>query len=70
MYGSMQKPHGYGLFCNLIRPVFSQKLRVMRRKIARSRWAEKRVNVKNEALMQKTNHQMLMMNVISGTIQA
>ncbi|ALD79121.1 hypothetical protein P10159_4383 [Citrobacter portucalensis] len=36
----------------------------------RSRWVKKHVNVKNEGIMQKTNHQMLMLNIISGNIQA
>ncbi len=70
MYGSMQKLHGCGFFCHLSRPVVSQSPDIPRWRSDRGRWVKKHVNVKNEGVMQKTNHQMLMLNIIFGNIQA
>ncbi len=70
MFGSMQKPHNCGFFCHLSRPVFSQRPDGTRQTSGHGRRRGRQGNVKNEGLMQKTNHQMLMMNVICGNIQA
>ena len=70
MFGSMQKTHECDVFYNLSRPVISQRPDITRWMSGRGRWVKKHVNVKNEGIMQKTNHQMLMLNIISGNIQA
>ena len=70
MFGSMQKTHECDFFCHLSRPVISQRPDITRWVSGRGRWVKKHVNVKNEGVMQKTNHQMLMLNIISGHIQA
>lgn len=70
MFGSMQKTHECDVFYHLGRPVISQRPVIQRWMSGRGRWVKKHVNVKNEDIMQKTNHQMLMLNIISGNIQA
>ena len=70
MFGSMQKTHECDVFYHLSRPVISQRPVIQRWMSGRGRWVKKHVNVKNEGIMQKTNHQMLMLNIISGNIQA
>lgn len=70
MFGSMQKTHECDFFCHLSRPVISERPDIPRRISGRGRCVTKHVNVKNEGVMQKTNHQMLMLNIISGNIQA
>lgn len=70
MFGSMQKTHECDVFYHLSRPVISQRPDTTRWMSGRGRWVKKHVNVKNEGIMQKTNHQMLMLNIISGNIQA
>lgn len=70
MFGSMQKTHERDVFYHLCRPVISQRPVIQRWMSGRGRWVKKHVNVKNEGIMQKTNHQMLMLNIISGNIQA
>ena len=70
MFGSMQKTHERDVFYPLGRPVSSQRPVIQRWMSGRGRWVKKHVNVKNEGIMQKTNHQMLMLNIISGNIQA
>ena len=70
MFYSMQKTHECDVFYHLGRPVISQRPVIQRWMSGRGRWVKKHVNVKNEGIMQKTNHQMLMLNIISGNIQA
>ena len=70
MFGLMQKTHECDVFYHLGRPVISQRPVIQRWVSGRGRWVKKHVNVKNEGIMQKTNHQMLMLNIISGNIQA
>ena len=70
MFGSMQKTHECDVFYHLSRPVISQRPDITRWMSGRGRWVKKQVNVKNEGVMQKTNQQMLMLNIISGHIQA
>lgn len=70
MFGSMQKTHECDVFYLLSRPVISQRPDITRWMSGRGRWVKKHVNVKNEGIMQKTNHQMLMLNIITGNIQA
>ncbi|MFV0569051.1 MAG: hypothetical protein ACK5NJ_10780 [Citrobacter portucalensis] len=70
MFGSMQKTHECDVFYHLGRPVISQRPVIQWWMSGRGRWVKKHVNVKNEGIMQKTNHQMLMLNIISGNIQA
>ncbi len=70
MYDLMQKPHSCDLFCHLCRLVLSHRPDVLRWRSGRGRLGEKHVNVKNEGMMQKTNHQVLLMNVIRANIQA
>lgn len=70
MFCSMQKPHGCGFVCHLIRPVFSLRSDNTRQASGCGRVGGRYGNVKNEGLMQKTNHQVAMMNFISGNIQA
>ena len=70
MFGSMQKTHECDVFYHLGRPVISQRPVIQRWVSGRGRRVKKHVNVKNEGIMQKTNHQMLMLNIISGNIQA
>lgn len=70
MFGSMQKTHECDVFYHLSRLVISQRPDITRWMSGRGRWVKKHVNVKNEGIMQKTNHQMLMLNIISGNIQA
>lgn len=70
MFDSMQKTHGCDVFYHFSRPVISQRPDITRWVSGRGRWVKKHVNVKNEGVMQKTNHQMLMLNIISGNIQA
>lgn len=70
MFGSMQKTHECDVFYHFSRPVISQRPDITRWVSGRGRWVKKHVNVKNEGIMQKTNHQMLMLNIISGNIQA
>lgn len=70
MFGSMQKTHECDVFYHLSWPAISQRPDVTRWVSGRGRWVKKHVNVKNEGIMQKTNHQMLMLNIISGNIQA
>ena len=70
MFGSMQKTHECDVFYHLSRPVISQRPVIQRWMSGRGRWVKKHVNVKNEGIMQKTNHQMLMLNIITGNIQA
>lgn len=70
MFDSMQKTHECDVFYHFSRPVISQSPDITRWVSGRGRWVKKHVNVKNEGIMQKTNHQMLMLNIISGNIQA
>ncbi|EQM94152.1 hypothetical protein DW203_09795 [Citrobacter portucalensis] len=70
MFDSMQKTHECDVFYHFSRPVISQRPDITRWVSGRGRWVKKHVNVKNEGIMQKTNHQMLMLNIISGNIQA
>lgn len=70
MFDSMQKTHECDVFYHLSRPVISQRSDITRWVSGRGRWVKKYVNVKNEGIMQKTNHQMLMLNIITGNIQA
>ena len=70
MFGSMQKTHECDVFYHLSWPEISQRPVIQRWMSGRGRWVKKHVNVKNEGIMQKTNHQMLMLNIISGNIQA
>ena len=70
MFGSMQKTHECDVFYHLSRPVINQRPDITRWMSGRGRWVKKHVNVKNEGIMQKTNHQMLMLNIITGNIQA
>lgn len=70
MFDSMQKTHECDVFYHFSRPVISQRPDIPRWVSGRGRWVKKHVNVKNEGIMQKTNHQMLMLNIISGNIQA
>ena len=70
MFGSMQKTHECYVFYHLSSPAISQRPDITRWMSGRGRWVKKHVNVKNEGIMQKTNHQMLMLNIISGNIQA
>lgn len=70
MFCSMQKTHECDVFYHLGRPVISQRPVIQRWMSGRGRLVKKHVNVKNEGIMQKTNHQMLMLNIISGNIQA
>ena len=70
MFDSMQKTHECDVFYHYSRPVISQRPDITRWVSGRGRWVKKHVNVKNEGIMQKTNHQMLMLNIISGNIQA
>lgn len=70
MFDSMQKTHECDVFYHFSRPVISQRPDITRWVSGRGRWVKKHVNVKNEGVMQKTNRQMLMLNIISGNIQA
>ena len=70
MFDSMQKTHECDVFYHFSRPVISQRPDITRWVSGRGRGVKKHVNVKNEGIMQKTNHQMLMLNIISGNIQA
>lgn len=56
MFGSMQKTHECDVFYHLGRPVISQRPVIQRWMSGRGRWVKKHVNVKNEGIMQKTNH--------------
>lgn len=70
MFCSMQKPHECGFVCHLSRPIFSLRSDNTRQASGRGRGGGRHGNVENEGLMQKTNHQVAMMNFISGNIQA
>lgn len=67
MFCSMQKKHGYGFDFHLSRPMFSLRSDNTRQASGCVRVGERRGNVKNEGLMQKTNHRRLIANIISGT---
>lgn len=70
MFVLMQKLHWRAFFCRLMRLDWRGEPEVLRAEKGCSEWRSKCGNVKNEGLMQKTNHWALIGNIISGILQA